>query len=218
MNANIDHKEKILWDFYQNGKYQEALTWLNEHQADLKQADFFYNVGVFKSKLSQLGESRYFFELAGKKGFNPSWVQNNIEVIKKGSGLESVEQGSSLSEKMILGTLNTPMDYFITFTLVGLLAGVILHRYLKKAWISVLVACAVLLPFMIKFAIMNSVTSAVALSEISLYSGPSTIFEVMGKVPEGLKIYVGEQREEWIFISYPEEFSGWVAKKNLGML
>ena len=51
---------------------------------------------------------------------------------------------------------------------------------------------------------------AIILEQVSIYEGPSAIFEELGKLPPGLKVQWGKLDNGWAKIESPVNFRGWI--------
>ena len=61
---------------------------------------------------------------------------------------------------------------------------------------------------------VGKLNQAIVLEQVSIYEGPSAIFEELGKLPAGLKIKWNESNHGWAKISDPINFRGWIQLEN----
>jgi len=88
-------------------------------------------------------------------------------------------------------------------------------KIISKIAILLLLLTAVL-PFIFSILYLENVNYAVAFKDITLYEGPSKIFQEKGKVKAGSKIILGEFRDGWFYVKFPISLAGWASKDQLG--
>ena len=216
---SIKFSMKPFQDLYQSKDWFKALQWLEKHQSELGEGLYQFNKGVIYLKLDQYPQARYHFEKAKVIGFDDPWVYKNIESIKTELGLQLVEPQS------VQETLKTKvfslisLDYLIMIFLCIFLLTLMywIKKKIKKSFyvLSSLVLLAILLTFLLlNSRSENYLTAqshhAIVLDQVSIYEGPSAIFEELGKLPPGIKITWSDLENGWGRVTTPVNFRGWI--------
>jgi len=192
------------------------MDWLLSNQQIHGKAWSNYNMGVVAYKMNNLPLARYHWEVSQQNGFTYPGLQKNLSLVRSELGLENVEK-LGLIEK----TNATVFSYISSdvLSIFLLISGIGLFGYwwkkkIKPSWatLSVLAALFIALSGWPIIAALNSGKSnqAIVMEEVSLHEGPSTLFDILGKVPVGLKIKWKQKNKDWGQIEQPVEFMGWV--------
>jgi uncharacterized protein YgiM (DUF1202 family) len=73
-------------------------------------------------------------------------------------------------------------------------------------------------PYFFKQFYLSKIKTAISLDVVEIHEGPSKVFAKIGSVRAGEKVLVGEENNEWIYISYPRSLNGWIDKNKVGIL
>lgn len=218
-NSSIEVSMKPFQDMYQSKDWLKAMQWLDANQAQLGNGLYHFNKGILALKLDQLPLARFHFESAESSGFRDPWVYKNIETIRSELGLQLVEQKSFYQQvkSKVLGTISA--DYIISAGLLIFLAIVLywVKKKIQKSFYQLIFLLGITFVIGI-FVFSVSDTSleivakneAIILEEVSIYEGPSAIFEELGKLPPGLKVTWSQNENGWAQITTPVNFRGWI--------
>jgi hypothetical protein len=210
---------KPFQEFYQAKEWLKAMQWLDNHKTQLGEGLYEFNKGVISLKLDQYPQARYHFEKAKVTGFDDPWVYKNIESIRSELGLQLIEPKPfhEIIKTKVMSVLS--LDILITVVLITFLSTMI-YWFRKKIQKSFYVLSSLtLLAFFLLFIVLNTSSQnyqlskgqeAIILEQVSIYEGPSAIFEELGKLPPGLKVQWGNLDNGWAQIESPVNFRGWI--------
>ena len=219
-NTNINEISKSLETLYLDGKFEKAVDLLLESKNQLSAVDFHYNLGAVYTKMGELGPGRYHFELALDKGYVGSDLLNNLAVIK--SRLQGVDLSLSrdLTDQVVSFMSMVPVSYCISITLVLLLASLLIFKFkFIKSKISLAALMILSLsPLVAHQGVLYEKTFAVNIKEMTIYEGPSSVYDRRVTIPGGSKFVLGKTDGEWFYIDHPIELTGWVKKEDIGIL
>lgn len=208
-----------LESFYQSGKYEEGIKFLSNHRSEFDPGIYHYNLGTFHAKNGELALGRFHFEAAKDLGFKNSMLQHNLEVIKYDLKINGIEEPSNFENWILNFSDNVSHDVLLSFFLFFLFLSIFIFNKFKSLAFPILFLLISLVPLGVKEILKKKFTKAVVVNESSLYDGPSEIYEEIGDLPKGLKLYMSLRRDEsWYFIEYPEPYRGWVNYSKLNLL
>lgn len=218
-DSNIEVSMKPFQDLYVAKDWPKAMQWLDSQKFIIGEELYYFNMGVVSLKLEQLPLARFYFEQARLKGMNDPWLYRNIDSIKQDLGVHMVETPSFFEQSKNKILSYVAIEYITTGVLVLFLAILLywLNSKLRKSFY--IVASIVLFVLGLTFFVITNSqpnmqitqhNEAIVLEQVSIYEGPSGIFEELGKLPEGLKVKWNESDHGWAKISEPINFRGWV--------
>ncbi len=200
-----------------DGSWDQAKDVLIENKVKFQKGLFHYNLGTVLYKQEQFAAARYHFEKALLNGFYQNESIHNLFVVKKKIQAETYEKPVTYEGHFYLSVLSYPTSFFVSLTLLFILATVLAKKHISR-YVLVFLLFISLFPIGIKSYTDTFHHKAVTLSEISVYEGPSGIFSESSSLPAGIKVILGKQKDGWIYIKYPLQFSGWVKREKLGIL
>lgn len=211
--TNIDLKE--LQELFVSKKFDEARDLLLTKKSEISSGLFHYNMGAVLGEQGNLPAARYHFELAKKEGFSHPALYKNLSIVKTKLGTKT--QVINKNEYIIDLFSTLPSSTFIFSSLVLTILTVLVCKYLKASMkVMILVSFIVFTPTLYKsFYFDKKFSTAINLKEVELFQGPSKIYEVIDMVPAGNKLILSKSHDEWVFIEYPIEFSGWVNRDKI---
>jgi len=223
---NIDSLLKSFQVLYQEKKWQESYLLLSQSNFN-NTGVVQFNLGAVSLKNENFALARLHFERSKSLGFSHvGVVKNNLAIVKK-LGLESIEEPNYFVKQWGNFKSFVPQDFVFLFVLVIIVFN-LAWQYLKKGnqsfrlfFVSFLILLTSFFIFQWPFeSSLMSHNQAIILKETEIREGPSTVFDVNGKSPEGLKVTIDEVREGWGHISSPTEFSGWIllSRENLDFI
>jgi tetratricopeptide (TPR) repeat protein len=53
---------------------------------------------------------------------------------------------------------------------------------------------------------------------IKVHSGPAKNYTLLFSVPEGTRLLIHQQREEWLQVTLPNGYNGWVSRRSVGII
>jgi len=219
-NTNINNTLKPLEALYLKGDYDVAIELQKKNGENFSLGQLYYNLGTLNLKKGDAAAGRYYLELAKKHNFNSSMVTHNLSVAKKTLEVKEIGLEENLYNKSINFILETPGASYLTLTLFMTLVTLFFWRvgFVKKRLIIVILFVISAFPICFNHFYLSKIKFAVSLDVMEIYEGPSGIFSKIGSVRPGEKILVGEESNDWVYISYPKSLNGWVNKGKLGFL
>ena len=206
-------------ELYAAKDYKGAINFLLQNKQHFDSGTFHYNLGTTYAKLGEFGAARFNLEKALENGMYNSATLNNLSFVQSKIDAEDLSTSTSAIDQVIHYSLKIPSEAYLSTSLFILLIFLIMIKIKKitnKMVITIFILIA-LIPFTLSKSWVASLNPAVALKEISVYEGPSKVFQEKGKIRPGAKIVLGEFKDGWYFVKYPINLSGWVNKDNLGI-
>lgn len=184
------------------------------------QGQLYYNLGTLNLKKGDMAAGRYYLELAKKFNFNSSMVAHNLSVAKKTLEVKEIGLEENFFDRGVNLALETPGTTYLTITLLLTLVSLLLwrRRFIRKKLIVLVLFLLSAFPICFYQFYLSNIKFAVSLDVNEIYEGPSGIFSKIGSVRPGEKILIGEEINDWVYISYPKSLNGWVNKSKLGIL
>lgn len=219
-NTNINKTVKELEQLYLDAKYDDLRNKLVSDRDSLSPGLFHYNLGTTLAKQGNLAAARYNLEKSKKLGFEHPALSKNLNSV-----LNEVEVKVSLDQSLGATSLkefsSTSESVFLLIALIICLLAAALYRFkvFKSKVVAVLVLILAFTPFLIKkYHYSTNYIVGINLKETKVFEGPSEIYPVLKSINEGQKLILGKSFEDWIYISWPQEYSGWMKRKELGVL
>ncbi|EQC43224.1 SH3 domain protein [Bacteriovorax sp. Seq25_V] len=216
-DSNTNKTLKELEQAYLNGKYDKVKDGLITIKNDVDLGQFHYNLGTVLARSNEFGAARYNLEKAKKIGFNYPGLDKNLDSVVK-----VVSAGSSKTSGNVLDfAVTSSVGLFLFISLVFCLVATLLRksRVIEK---NLYFAIAVLISFLPVIGKVTYIDSkykvAINIKKTDVYEGPSDIYPVLKEMTEGQKLIIEKSYEDWMLISSPIEYAGWVKRTELGVL
>lgn len=223
--ANRLYEEK---DFLQAlAKYRQII------EQGIKNGAVYYNMGNAYFKSGKLGEAILAYEKALKYYPRDEDIKTNLEfarllTLKKENKQEQLNFAILFERLLKHFSVNEWIFSFeIVYTILffsAIMAVFVKQERVKKTAEKALI---VILPIWFLFATfmgiriywVNFRKEAVAIERnIKVYSGPAENYTLLFSVPEGTKMLIHLQREEWLQVKLPNGYSGWVNTGSVGII
>lgn len=211
---------KELEQLYLDGKYDDLKSKLIKDRDSLSPGVFHYNLGTVFAKKGNLAAARYNLEKAKSLGFEHPALNKNLNSI-----LETVEVKTNpdipVPSKALDYFMSTSEGIFLFFALIVVLISSILYRTntLRNKMALALLVVISFSPLAIKkYHYDTKYITGINIRDAKVFEGPSEIYPTIKEIVGGQKLILGKSYEDWIFISFPIEFSGWIKRKDLGIL
>lgn len=219
-NNNIIDIKKSLDSLYLKKDYKTLIDSLLKHRDDFDPGLFHFNLGTVYAKKNEFAYARYNLEMAQKLGQIDSKSLNNLNYVKHNLNVQDISNSRVILDQAFSVGASIPSQLYYSMSLILVVLLVILWtKNLLKSRVTTLVySCLSLIPAAIAFFYISQFNYAVNLKTIDLFEGPSKVYEVKRKIDAGSKFLLGEIRGGWYFIDKPLSLSGWIEKKNLGIL
>jgi hypothetical protein len=211
---------KELEELYLSGKYDELKSKLIKDRDSLSPGVFHYNLGTVFAKQGNLAAARYNLEKAKSLGFEHPALNKNLSSILKTVEIQTNPEIPA-SSKALNYFMGTSEGLFLLFSLVLILFVSILYR-MKLFRNKIVLALSIVIclsPLGVKKYYYNTnYVTGVNIRDAKVFEGPSEIYPTIKEIVGGQKLILGKSYEDWIFIASPIEFSGWIKRKDLGIL
>lgn len=219
-NQKIKSSDASFAELYAKKDFKGAVDYLLHNKQQFSSGTFHYNLGTTYAKLGDLGAARFHLEKAREAGVYHSAMVNNLRFVESKIDAEDLSTSTSVVDQVIDYSLKVPASGYLSISLVLMIITLFIFIRKKqlnhiKSWCLLLVC---LTPVFYSQFYLHSLNQAVSLKEITIFEGPSKIFQEKGKIKPGAKVLLGEFKDGWFFVKYPISLSGWVNKENLGIL
>ncbi len=217
-DSNTNKTLKELEQSYLDGKYDNVKDGLIAVKSDVDLGQFHYNLGTVLAKNSEFGASRYNLEKAKKLGFNYPGLDKNLDSVVK--VINSTNPGIA-RESLLDFAVTSSEGLFLFMSLVLCLIVTLLKkgRVIQKNRTFVILLMMAFVPYIFKKTYVDtSYKIGVNIKGLKIYEGPSDIYPVLKEIGEGQKVIIEKSFEDWMLISSPKQFAGWVKRSELGLL
>ena len=206
-------------DLYLKKDYKGAANYLLQNKQQMSSGIFHYNLGTVYAKMGDLPAARFHLEKSIKEGYINSSSLNNLAYIKTKLQVDDLSTSPEWQDQLMNATLAFPMSGYLSLTLIITLVGLLFIR-MKKMTKKITMALFIILalfPIAYSALYLEKINYAIAFKDVTLYEGPSKIFQDKGKIHAGSKIILGEFKEGWFYVKFPISLTGWVSKDQLGI-
>jgi len=206
-------------DYFEQGRYSEAIAAYEQASAKLENAGVFYNLGNAYFKKGMLGKAVMNFRRAHFLAPRDGDIKYNLAFVRN----YRVDKVSSVASPVVRMLSDTLMffSYFealMLLTLFFVLASLLISFYIvlrRNILGHAAVACLLLvLYFFIGWRIWsaerNGHHAVVTAPEVSALSGPGADYKEIIIVHDGAEVEVRERRGEYLLIQIPGGVGGWV--------
>lgn len=170
------------------------------------QAYIFYQQGKTVDALKLLEEAKF-------SGYFSENTVKAIQQIKEELGTLQIESDFSTLEKTLFEVKSMPSDFLPSIgsiLLIVMLSCLIIKRYIIASFVTLIALGTIVLSVYIsQFEVKYN------LKDITVYKGPSKIFEAVQIVPAGMKLIFTKTDADWVFIEHPKDFQGWVFRPKV---
>jgi tetratricopeptide (TPR) repeat protein len=217
--TSISKGENTFEALYLKKDYKGAANYLLANKQQLNSGIFHYNLGTVYSKLSDFPAARFHFEKALKEGYINTSSLNNLAFVKSQLQVDDLTTSTLLPDELMNYSLSIPGSAYLTISLLLLLTGMLLvkAKRVKRVVSMVLLGILIIAPVAFSQLYLEKINYAVAFKDISLYEGPSKIFNEKGKIRAGSKIILGDFKEGWFYVKFPISLAGWINKDQIGL-
>ena len=217
-NPNTEQTLKSLQSKYEVKDYDGVIKLLLENKSVFHEGIFHYNLGTAYLKKENFPAARLHFEKSLAKGHIGPHLFKNLEATKKKISAYTFESSRSMKDEIFSQSLSVPIYYFHTITLVIILTALLLKKFSKIKKISfIFILLLGLVPSGLGLILKNNYNSAILLSDVSVYEGPSEAFDKSTQIPGGVKIIIKKANDNWLYIVSPVFYSGWIQRKKIGI-
>jgi len=200
-----------LEQLIKENKFDEALSFLAKKN-DMNLAIKKYNEAFVYFKNDDFINARFFLEKAKKMGLYSEEVHDALQVVKSKLGIESIENSYYKEDVFMFNSVGFHQDVY--FSLIGILLLISLVFFAKaKHFIGVvsLVFCIGLGSF---YSVISDHHVKINEQEVSVYAGPSKIFEEVQVLLPGMKVITTHETGKWSFVKYPKVYRGWILNQK----
>lgn len=212
---------------YKQGNYKEAYRTYQEISKPTPRV--YFNLGNCAFKLEQKGRALWHWKQAEERWgfFDREDLDNNISLIKQQINPDSISatkkplsiiSNTVLHQAKRIPLLALQITFLFFWTLLFVYAKKLLkqkHRYL----VAILGFFVFTLGGLLLFRHIHATRLRGIILEQNtiLYSGPSTTYQQIGKLPEGFAVNIERQRQDFYKIRSKGQ-SGWLAHTTLGII
>lgn len=212
---------------YKQGHYEESYRMYQE--IGKPTARVYFNMGNCAFKLEQNGRALWHWKQAEERWgmFDREDLDNNIALIKQKLAVATHKKAG----KPLPTIISTVERYvhaipLLALQLIFLLFWTLLFVYVKKLlkqkrrlFVALLGICVFINGGLLLYRHIqaNCLRGVVIVPKAILYSGPSTTYQKIGELPEGLAVRIERQRQDFYKVRTKGQF-GWVAHTTLGVV
>ncbi len=215
MSDNVKDQEMLRFiELVEKQSFEEAKSYLVG--LDVAKTIKNYNLAYLEYKKGNPVEARLHLDKAKFQGMFSEEVSSAMDVLKKDLDLTMIEGEQSFLDNTMLYSKSLPKEFFSSISMMFfIIMGVLLIRKIKI--VGFLVGLIGIGTLSFSF-ILNDSSIAYNVNEVSIYNGPSRIFEEIQILPPGAKIIFSEanfkNNSDWKYIKYPLMFRGCVYKNE----
>ncbi len=229
--TSVDELFKLANEKYKTGNYQEAIQIYNSIlKKGIKNGYIYYNLGNAYFKNKELGKAILNYERAKIYLPDDKDVNYNLKYASL-MRIDKFKKNAPNPFTVIIMFIYNMFSVNTLFVFVYLLLLVIIGFYFVK-WFwknnitlnNILykifpytIGLFIFFLFLLSVKIYITETSSYAIilkKEIDVKSGPGKEYTVMFNLHEGTKVSVKKYSGNWMFISTPNGFSGWIEKSS----
>lgn len=212
-DTTIEDVLKTVEALYAQKDYQKALETLAANKGKISESVWHYNVGTVYGKLENWPMARYHLTLAEWEGLSSKEVISNKHYIEMKLDTDKHERPISPSDYFVKGGIASSQGILSSVSLFFVLVGLIV--FWKKKSIKALSACLALALMVVGINFwIHSWDKMIVVTTQVIKDGPSEIFGQRDELPVGLMI-VGKKKDNWIEITYPSRYQGWIKDTGL---
>jgi hypothetical protein len=201
-----DQEMSKLKEFVINKEFKKAYAHLGT--LNLEQPISSYNLAYVKFHEGFPVQARAILERLKFNGLYSKEINNGLSYIKDELALTMIESESTKLYQLALNSTSLPKAFFPS---IAALMGIIFLLLVKKNQkIFGLIAVIVCVFCMVVFYRVNSFQVEINQQAVTIYRGPSKIFEEMQILPIGARFIATKKSDEWKYIEYPSMFKGWI--------
>ena len=167
-----------------------------------------YNLAYVKFHEGKSAESMALLEQIKYNGMYSKEVSASLSHLKEQLGLTPIESEYSKLDNFTLEASSYP-TYFIP-SIAALLGILCMVFALKKQKLFSVVTFIFSVSFVVLFFIVNSFQVEINQREVTIYRGPSKIFDETQVLPVGARFISTKESDGWKYIEYPSLFQGWI--------
>ena len=214
---------------YQTAKYDHAYQLYQEISHPT--ARVYFNMGNCAIKLDKKGEALWRLRQAEERWGFFDYKELRTSLEQAYANLNTTENKKDPRQKIKQSTRNEVLRILnvvpliiiqLLFLLFWTLLFVFARRLLKQKkrtllltlFISVLASGGMLLHRQVRMMRVNAI---VIESHVTLYAGPSTTYQQVGDLAQGVEVLVDRQRQDFCKIKTKNKF-GWVTRASLGFI
>ncbi|MFQ6103212.1 MAG: tetratricopeptide repeat protein [Candidatus Glassbacteria bacterium] len=218
-------------DHYAAGEYCTAKEVYGGLIKDgMRSAALFYNMGNACFKCGELGRSILYYEKAIKISPRDSEIRFNLSFARKSVAETPTEEGilhAILSRTLFFFStgelLRTEEIAVVALALSGMLFINSRRRKFKRflkisICITGIVLILSLLLLSVKFIDESSSEAIVVVERVDALSGPGEENMRVLSIPEGMKVWIDEEREEWYLVHLSTGRGGWVKRDTVEII
>lgn len=207
----VEGKDQEMSQFekwVQNKEFEKAYKWLNK--TEQSSHNKLFNTAFIKYHEGKLPEARAILEKLKYDGFVSKELLVGIHEIKTGLDLHLIESEYTKDDNFYLVSSSLP-SYFYPSISVTLIFFALFFAARKNFIIGTIFILSAL-PFGWAYNEVKSFQVEINTEEVTIYRGPSKIFEEVQVLPPGVQFIATKRSKEWRYIEYPSLFKGWVKK------
>lgn len=200
-------------------QYEQATKYLNKYKQNFDTGLYEYNQAYLSYKQDNFVAARLWIEKSLRSGNYSPRSLSALGEIKGALGVQYLEQAEGPSDYWHQAFFLLPQGPLFSIFLSFILVWVVFAFKVKNIYVTVM--SFIFLVLISLAGVYTSVTKYQVLltKEHSYYNGPSTIFDVEGTLPPGLKLILTDDEENgWAQIIAPRTIEGWIEKKNIQKL
>ena len=213
-------------DYYQNGNYDSAQAVYEKLLSDgIVTPEIYYNLGNVYYKKNKLGRAILYYERALRLAPRDSDTHYNLDYAR--TFIKETAVSEDALSRLLNGAFNfltlngLALAFAVLFTLFML--AVIARIYVSTKLLNSIILYAgcvcLLIGIWLSLRIWENETriDAIAItSDVEVRSGPGNDYSVNSKLPEGKKMEIIGERQDWYAVSLAaENIKGWARKKDI---
>jgi hypothetical protein len=199
--------------FFMAKEYDKAKEVLTKNKDQFDHGVYYHNMAMISYQKGDLAQTRLFLEKAKREGFDGLEINKKITEVKKELGITYLEEVENMHDFIYSQYHAYPQAIWYSSGIALCLIIVLIFK--KKMHLYGVLLSAFLITISILYKIYLSTTYLVLWNqEVTLYQGPSSVFETTFTVPQGSLMILREHKEGWKKVVFPSNAEGWVKDTN----
>lgn len=187
-------------------KFQDAYAYLRSLNLDGPILNF--NLAYVKFYEGKPAEARGLLEKVKYNGMFSREVNSSLNFLKHELGIKNLEMEYSKIDSSIIELSSFPPFVLPSITAILGIVFLLLLQKSKRifaAFIFILIVSTIAM-----YSVVYSFRVEINQQEVTIYKGPSKIFEQVQVLPIGARFISTKESGEWKYIEYPQILRGWI--------
>lgn len=195
---------------YETENFLEAKNLLLSNKELFESNVFFFNLGIVEFRLENYAYSKLLLNRAQVNGLESEQSKEILKTINTNLSITRAQDPVTIKDHLISTTHFVGVDIIIIISSLLILVTLIKLKEIYGLTLKLLAIVFVSLPLVWSLNFKLRFEDFVSLTNKEVREGPSNIFTDSFNLPEGIKYTISKRYKDWVFITYPNKYSGWI--------